>query len=217
MSAAKPQFKRFNPMPPAPTLNVYRVRLGGVVEGQQTMNTFYYDDGMPVGSATTASLTELFNAFTGAGGVTTAYDAAVSSDWTFSNLTIDCPTSPTLAASVVSPLVAGTGPAGHEPNQVAVTLAKTTAWKGQHGRGRISLPAVPTVWVSQTLLINTVAIGALVTKMKQALTGASHTFTPGLLSRATPPSTTLGYMPLTNVVIRTVLGSCRRRKPGVGK
>lgn len=217
MSAAKPQFKRFNPMPPAPTHNIYRVKLGGGVEGQITMNTFYYADEQTVGTATTSVLIELFNAFTGAGGILPVYAAAVSADWSVTFMLIDCPTSPTLSPYTVAPIQSGLGPVGHEPNQVATTIAKKTDWRGQHGRGRISVPALPTSWKTGTQLTTVVQLGNLASKMQTALTGATHTFTPGILARQTGAPNTLGWAPITSCVVRLILGTCRRRKPGVGK
>jgi hypothetical protein len=108
MRASTLAFKRVNPMPPAPAVNVYRVKLGGIVEGQLTMNTFYYTDLMPIGTAVAADLADMREAFIGAGGVTVPYTAAVSADWSFTSLIVDSPTSPNLTPSTISPLAPGT-------------------------------------------------------------------------------------------------------------
>lgn len=219
MSRANPRFRRSNQRLSTPVNNVYRVKMVGSIEGQLTINVLYYTDQNGVATANPTHQSNLFAALSLANGVNAKYAACMSSDWTFTQVVIDCPTSPSLAPYLVVGGTAGTGPSGHEPTEVAFPLIKYTAVKGQCGRGRISFPAVPTTWVTASKVSNTTAHTAFGNIAIAVIAGGGDTFTPVLYSRngsrAFPGA---GVAPLIGVYsLNSLLGTVRRRKIGRGK
>lgn len=218
MSRANPRFRRQNPKLPTPTSNVYRVRLLGQVEFQLTSNSFYFFDGNPFASTTLTNLQNLSTAIGAAGSLIPKYAAAISADWHLTNYIIDSPTSPTLAALNVSQITLGGGPAGHEPTEVAAPFIRYSTVKGQCGRGRFSLPAVPTGWVSASNTNNNTAYNALAAEVLVNLTGGADTFHPCIFSRnGSRAFPGIGVAALSACTYSTLLGTIRRRKIGRGK
>jgi hypothetical protein len=218
MSKANPRFRRNNSALYFVNGNIWRVRIIGAIENQLTVSSFYYIDELGPGTATLAVGVALSIAFQGASAVFTKYCAAVSGDWLSSLVLVDSPTNPTLATIQNIDVAVGTGPAGHEPTVVGAVVAKLTAVKGQCGRGHITTPAVPTAWVTGSNLSNQTAHTNLANAMVAPLTGSGHTFTPCLYSpKGSHANPIKGYAPLTNCLVRTTLGTVRRRKLGRGK
>lgn len=208
-----------SPMPPVPTKEVYRLVVIGEIELCMTANVFYYQGSEPVGAATVASQAALASLFGSVEGPFTPYLNCLTTDWTFTASHIDCPTQPSLATVVSTGAnVNGLVPPPALANQSAVVIQKITAWRGKHGRGRISLPAVPRAWVTGTVLSNDAAAKALATAMEAVLSDGTHTFTPGILSRGTGADAgKLGWLNMRTCKVNSVLGTIRRRKPGTGK
>lgn len=218
MSRANPRFRRFNAKLPSPTQNVYRSKVYGQIENQMTISTFWWTDSAALGTASLTHMQNLYNAMVLPAGFLAKYLACLSADFALTEVIIDVPTSPSLAAFTQANTAAGTGPAGHEPSEVAAVIDRYTAFKGQCGRGRVSLPAVPTTWVTASRLTTTTANAAFATQMLAAITSGGDTFTPGLYShngsRQQPGA---GFAVLSQTVFDTLLGTIRRRKIGRGK
>jgi hypothetical protein len=144
----------------------------------------------------------------------------MSSDWVLNFCVIDCPTSPSLAALTQTVISFGTGTAGHEPTEVAFNINRYTGFKGQCGRGRVLMPAVPTSVVTASKVTTLTAYTAFANQMLAPIAQGGDTFTPGLYSRdgshAFPGA---GYADLTATLTQasSLLGTARRRKIGRGK
>lgn len=215
MSRAHPRFTRVNPPLPAPASNLYRIAIIGNIENQLTINTFYYLDARTIGSL--VNFTALGTAFQT--GIDALFKAAVSADWSQVGFKIDSPNNPLVQPLIYFQAAFGGGPAGHEPTTVSGTIIRYTNTKGQSGRGRLALPAVPSVWVTSSTITATAGSAAYVNfanGLTATLAVSADTLTPALMSR--PPKTKiLGAAQLTNAVAKLLLGTTRRRKIGRGK
>ncbi len=218
MSKANPRFRRNNPSLPVVLNNVWRVRMIGTVEGQLTINTFFYLDTNGPNTGTVTIANSLVTAFMGAGGVEPLYIACMSADWSLQGYTVDSPNNPFLSTVQGTFGAVGGGPNGHEPTTVGVVISRFSAIKGQCGRGHITLPAVPTAWVTASTLTNTTAHTALANKLSADLVQGGNTFTPCIYSRAgSHYQPQKGAAAVEAALVRTTLGTVRRRKLGRGK
>lgn len=217
MSRANPRFRRTNGVL-LPRLNdIYRVRFRGSVEGQLTINTFYYRGSGAINSESLAGQINLITALEAPAGMRDKYKACMSSDWTMADMAVDCPFLDTLNTLVAASIGAGGGAAGHEPTTVGVVIAKQSVVKGQCGRGHVTLPAVPTAWVTNSTLINSTAHDAFALAMGGVISGGGTTFTPVIYSKGTRINHTAGVTDVIQCVVRDTLGTVRRRKLGRGK
>jgi hypothetical protein len=215
MSRAVPRFRRSNPSLPAAVPNLFEVVVQGTIDSQMTINTFYFADG---GAALIAN--SEFNI--GAGWVAafgTLFRASVSSDWSSLLVKVQCLTTPTRIPGVTSWITSGTGPAGHAPTTVCVTCYRGSNVKGQAGRGRFSLPAVPLSWLTSSAINATgvTALNATVTSLGTGFTASGVTYVQQIVSRKNKNGPVLGAAPLLTQGYRTLTGTCRRRKIGRGK
>lgn len=209
------------PMPNPPTLEVYCLKIEGQLELQQTVTTLYYQGEKPIGQGTVSTQIDLCQSFFDAAGPYPKFQAACHADWKGVQLICWSPTSPGLAThyftlSPTAGLVTGT----RCPNHTAVTLRKTTTLRGKHGRGRVSIPAVPFTWITGSTLSNVTAHTSLANFLGAQVTGFDEIFTPGLWcvrKKTSELPAAVGWQPLRGVEVGTILGTCRRRKPGRGK
>jgi hypothetical protein len=205
-------------MPPPPVNEIFRLRIIGWIEGSTTVNTLFYRNDKLPGSATVTDLIGLVTAFIAPTGPYNPYLAAVTSEWELRMLVADTPTKPSLMPEEYIPAVLPPGGAaapGH-PNQMAVTIHKHTLWRGKHGRGRISVPAVPRAWTTGTTLTNKTAHQALADALSSPLVLDPDTFTPVVMATMPTPPHTLGHNDIRTCTVGDILGTSRRRKPGVG-
>lgn len=220
MSRANPRYKRVNPPgTPVGTGSVVEYIIQGSIESQLTINTFYYQAATPLPS--TAQLNTLLTALHT--NLYALYIGCLSSDWTTTRELLNVVDINSLQGviSVGSAGTAGTRPAGHFPTEVAAILIKRTALKGQHGRGRISLPAISL----GDATASTITLGAaktaqlaLCTAMLLTASDGTNTWTPCVAQRNTAsPRLVVAYANLTAVAPNYVLGTVRRRKLGRGK
>lgn len=221
MSRAVPRFRRVNaPLPPPGAKAVIEIAVVGIVEGQRTVNTFYYA-GAPAALLTSTDLLSAINAWTAA--FLTDYKACLSSDWAALGLTATCLTQPTLqtVSAVAAGGVVGTGPASHAPNQVAVVISRYTATKGQHGRGRVYMPAVPDPWLTASSITGAAGIAAytaFAADIGTGITVSGIAYAASVVQRAaTSPRGIVGVGPITFTLPRYLTGTCRRRRLGRGK
>jgi len=206
--------------PPAPALlgDVWRVRIFGKQEGQMTVNNLYYqDDGDGPGAGTIDAAGELYSAVTAPGGIKEKYTACCSAQWLWDKITIDCPTTPTLSTQEVTIGGTGGGAAGPSPTFVTVVLQKRTLTKGKCGRGWIGIPAVPVVSYVESSLIDKTPYQALADALRVRLTQGVFHFDPGIYSLGTKKHPQQGFAVMTKCLVRTLLGTVRRRFVGRGK
>lgn len=208
-------------MPEPTTFDIFRLKIVGVLEAQTTVNVLYYVDGeIALGAANRQDQVALATAFTDVTGPMPEYLAACSNDWAATSLLIDVPTKPENA--VYTHLLTGAGGGALVPplpNQMAVTIQKHTTWRGKHGRGRISVPAVPSTWTDGTTLVNKTAHQALADVLNDPVTDATHTFMPVIMAEEKDEAGVVlkvGQVPIVSCSVNTILGTARRRKPGVG-
>ncbi len=221
MSRAVRRFVRVNPHLPSIVglagCIVYKII--GSLENQLTVNTFYYSS---VNIApNTSQLTTLLAAIST--NLMAAYRACVSADWTCTLERIDVVHRNDLngVQSLANAAAAGTRGAGHFPTEVAITIARSSLVKGQHGRGRISLPAVPLADVTASNITAVALVNNLLTlcaQMKLVASDGANNWTPSIAERSvTSPKLVIGASAITACSPRTLLGTCRRRKIGRGK
>lgn len=122
-----------------------------------------------------------------------------------------------------APATVGSVAGSNLPLEMGVVLEKVTALKGKHGRGRFFLPAVPisfTTPATDPNLLNAAAIAAydlFRIDMKLSLAAGAHTYVPWVVASPIPPANNPATgSPVTNVLLRTLLATVRRRKPGRG-
>jgi hypothetical protein len=116
------------------------------------------------------------------------------------------------------------------PLQMGAVFQRGTATKGQHGRGRVTFPCVPTTFVTPGTdpnVINATGLAAYLA-LTNAIFGTSGTpptwaggtqvFAPCIFTRPVPPFTTVslaGPVLPQYCLQDTVLGTQRRRKEGL--
>jgi hypothetical protein len=213
--------------PPDPPANdVFRLKIHVTSEGQACINTFYYANDAFVGSAGISDLDDLIAAALLPSGLVLSHQACLANTGEITAVEAECPTVPTLAPAIQTMTLVGTAIGLALPNQCAVTLAKVTRFRGKQGRGRISMPAVPEQAVTGTTLASPSLYLTLALKMAATISSGGQTFRPGLYGAAkqyaNPPAgpiitTKETWVDLLSVSVRLILGTARRRKPGVGK
>lgn len=220
MSRANPRFKRVSPPLPlvGGTNGVVMFTFKGSIEGQFTINTFYYSAAVP--APTQAQLTTLSNNILT--NLTTTYKAMLSADWTGNSSILTVVHRNDIMGIVGFSILGapGTGPALHEPTTVAGLILRRSGVKGQHGRGRVSIPAVPTGWVtasSITVAAGLTAYSNFEVQMQLTASDGANTWTPCIAQRATTsPRLVIGFSPVLAVVTNPLLGTIRRRRLGRG-
>lgn len=220
MSRANPRFRRNNFALAPLTNDILRVKVVGTIESQVCVSSFFYKGPSLLNNCTLANLTDLGSGFVATGNMLTKYLAAVSSDYVLTNVNIDCPTTPSLAPLITTQVGNGGGPTPHLPTEVCGVLIKQTAAKGQCGRGRLSIPAVPSAWVTASKVTTLTAYFALASQIETAITAGGDTFFPVVYSaKGSRTHPIPGYAAITLVqpAAGALLGTVRRRKIGRGK
>jgi len=222
MSRASPRFRRVSPSLPlvGSTNNAVVYKVQGQIEGQMTISTFLYSGQVP--SPTQAQLTALLaNIHTS---LWAAYRSCISVDWATVKERVDVVHRNDISGvdSFASAGSGGTRAAGHLPTEVAIQLIRYSAVKGQHGRGRVSIPGVASADVTgSNISAGTLvtALNALVTQILTSVTdGSGNTYVSAIGQRSTTsPKLIVGVSPVTRIVVPTLLGTIRRRKIGRGK
>ena len=222
MSRAQPRFHRTNP--PLPVVGnsqgVVKYSIRGKLDQQLTITTFMFlgPNNAPTGAQLTTLLTNIQAA------VFPKYGLCVSSDWGGGNLeTLDVVHRNDIGGVVSGANGGATGnrAAGHMPSEVAAQVIRYTTTKGQHGRGRYSLPGIATADVTgssisaATLLT---AIGNLNTALLGNFSDGTNIWVHCIGQRSTiSPKLVVNAQPVNRFVIPTLLGTIRRRKVGRGK
>lgn len=136
-----------------------------------------------------------------------------------------------IAPSAISPVgVVGTAGTTYLPLEMQAGIRKLTSLKGQHGYGRVQMPAVPTTFTTPATDPNklnaagTTAYLALSIAMQVALTVGAHTYKPVVSTRIIQPKPPLPPISplithaglITGTLVDGLLGTQRRRRPGRG-
>lgn len=220
MSRANPRFRRVNQsLPVLGTQGVVMMVIQGTIEGQLTISTFPYLGS--VAAPTQAQLQTMITNFHTA--MATAYRGAVSNDWSWTRTLAQVISSTTIATAVsgVNAGLAGTNGVGHAPIETADVFVRKTAFKGQHGRGRVSLPPPSLAAVVNSALSNAFVAGpqlAMATAMLASFTDGVNVWLPCVAQRSvSSPKVAIGAAALTFTAGNFFLGTVRRRKVGRGK
>lgn len=220
MSRKNPRFHRTNSPLPAPTTNIFELIVRGSIEGQITINTFYFADQNATGTFVGSPEADINAGFLAI--LAPTYRACISADWSLTSVKTQCLTTPSRApvTSTAGLPLAGTGAAGHEPTEVAAVCLRFSGLKGQSGRGRFSLPAVPTgaVLSSNLTAAGLAANQAFCNAYNANFVQNAHTYTPMLVSRrGISPNFSYGTAVLVTCTATSLLGTIRRRKIGRGR
>lgn len=221
MSRASPRFHRINPsLPPVGSNNgVALYRIVGTIENQMTISTFMYSAAN--NAPTQAQLTNLLTSISNI--LLSNYLALISLDWAVVQEKLDVVHRNDIIGTFQTTHAgnSGTRPTGHMPTEVSGIILRRSAFKGQHGRGRVSIPA-PSVsdvtasrYTNATLLTN---LGTFATSMGVGATDGTNSWTPCIGQRSsTSPKLVVAFAPVVLVTTTTLLGTVRRRKIGRGK
>lgn len=210
------------PAPPLAVFEVYRLRVIGAQGGNMTVNTLYYESSLAIGTGGENTQIELISLFIAPASCLEAYVSTVSLDWKGVAISVDVPTTPAIATFQHNLTnLAGIGPTPALPNQMGVTIRKWTNWRGRRGRGRITVPSVPAAWTDRALVIEQSGYTNLCNELGTTLQGAAQTYRPVLFSMDKPkndvPVTPMRTLTISKFTTNVILGTARRRKPGVGK
>jgi hypothetical protein len=212
-----------NPMPPFPTRDVFHVALIGRYDSQMTVSNFHYMGEKSIGGSGDADMASLTAALIKTGGLVLTYADCCVTAWVGVELRVDILTMPEVVTMVTSLVpLQGTQPLPGLPTHTAVTIARQANIRGKHGIGRISVPAVPFADVNGSILPSNGRYESLRARMFEVQSDPNHSFQPGIWARkkipnTTPPQYDFGFSPLISTIVRPLLGTCRRRKPGHGK
>lgn len=203
--------------------DVFRLAVSARLHGQQTINTFYYQQTAGAGSAGFALAANLSQAVLAADWWP-AYIDLHSDDWTVEKFAIQqlantSPNgilSPTYEIDVVD--VVGTQLGDSVTSSVAVVVRRRTETPGRSGMGRIYLAGFPAQW-TLTSRINTDVVAyqqasdEFLANINVDLVNAGLTWSPRHFAakQATLKATTI-----RSWTIDTVLRNQRRRQLGVG-
>lgn len=225
MSRTNPRYHRTNPPLPNPSGDVAYLTIQGEIEGQETINGFYYLASTTGNNVTI--LAALLLAFRTA--VEPKYTACLTTDWSLTGYRAIMMTQPTMMAQTIypaTPVGGGIAPP-HEPTQIAALFSKYTAYRGQHGRGRSYLPAVPTSGVntgggfdSQLTTAQTSLMLSLIAQLETTITTGAVNWSWALFSRLNYNKVSGsggGAAIITQCTTRPLLATIRRRRIGRGK
>lgn len=221
MSKANPRYKRSNPSGTAvgTTNGVIEYVIRGKIEGQLTINTFYYSAAVPAPTSVQISTlsTNIHNA------LFTKWLAINSSDWSWTQDEIHVVHRNDIA-TFINPTGAGNpGTRGtpHLPTTCCVTINRVSTLKGQHGRGRFSIPTPAAADVTESTVTAAAYLTNITTFETAALATVSdgtNTWTPCIAQRSfVSPRLVTNFAPITTYQANLTVGSCRRRKLGKGK
>lgn len=220
MSRANPRYRRFNaPGIAIGTNSTVEYIIKGTAEGQTVISGFSYYVALQFPSPT-----QLSNALTSISGILkTAYLNCICIDYAMVSETLIV-TSSNTTQGVVSTANAGAlgaRPTPHLPLTNAIIINKASVLKGQHGRGRLSLPCVSegdtlNSYVSLAAEKNALAILALA-MLTQGTDGA-NAYVPCITTRSpVTPRLVTNYVLMTAARVNFLLGTIRKRKIGRGK
>lgn len=222
MSRAQPRFRRVNPPLPVTSTAILRLTVFVLVDGQQCLMNFDYQIvSGPIAGTAEADLIVAWRLAN-----EPALQAIISNDALITGYKCAMISQPTrIPAYFVIALggLLGTGGATHLPTTVAGVVSKYTLIKGQHGRGRNYVPAVPTAFVTPGTnadSMNAAGLAAYATfagLMAAGLLGAGTNFSPCISQRDKGVVAVTKAENVVQTIVRPLLGTVRRRRVGRGK
>lgn len=221
MSRANPRFRRPNNPLPLAIFNAYQANVLYTKNSQQFITTLYYLDNQPTG--TNIGTTSLAGAVSAA---LNTFQPVLATDCIVQGVIVRNLNNPTVPSvtQLLSPTLAGTVAGVSAGTIQAVTIDRLTGIRGQAGRGHVNLGPVPDSWLSAdgTSIIapGPATYATWATQwLRTVLVAGGSNFTPILWSRGlrTQMPKLTGATPITGTLVRTLLGTVRRRKIGRGK
>jgi hypothetical protein len=221
MSRASPRYHRVNP--PLPVVGnsngVVLYRIKGLLEGQLTITGFMYSAAN--NNPTQSQLINLLAAIST--NVFGPYKNCLTQDWTCGIETLDVVHRNDImgVSSTSNGGVQGGRAAGHPPLETSQILIKYTAFKGQHGRGRASLPPPAVLDLTNSTITAAALIAAINTLISQLAVQASdgtNQWTHSVCTRSTvSPKLVTNFAPVHTIILNHQVGTVRRRRIGRGK
>lgn len=204
------------PSLPALNNNLYRVLALGRIEGQVTSTVFYFLDDRPTAIAGPALLDDLLDALIAPDGFVDLYAACCAGSFTLERLVGDLPMDERVIPFEREVNRPGQATGTSEPTQIAVTLARYSAVRGRKGRSRVSMPGVPRGKLSGSVVADDLPWINLTTYLQLGIATPITIFKAAVFSPGNLTYQTAGAAPVVKWVVRTTVGTCRRRKLGVG-
>lgn len=211
---------RVNALPPPITGDCYRLTIYSRAQAQVCMNTFEVM-GDNFAASPAAPMANILAAWVLA--VETQYLACCTTQTRIFRYNIQCISSnaPASIDSLVNK--PGTTVTDPLPLEMGVILKKTGPLKGQHGRGRVYMPAIPVTFTTPSIepnLLNatgTTAYTALGLDIQAAVTVGGINYTPIVSPRPIAPAVVVTVAaPITSHLPVSLLGTVRRRREGRG-
>jgi hypothetical protein len=220
MSRAVRRFIRVSPSLPAvgTAQGVVVYKIWGTLQQQVTINTFMFLG--PNNSPTSTQLQTLLLAISTS--YATPYLACLSSAYAIQKETLDVLHRNDIqgVARITNAGVAGARGATAEPTTVAGVVLRYSAVKGQHGRGRFSLPGIATADVTASAITASALLTAMNTLAVLQFANYSdgvNNWTGCIGQRATTaPKLVIGASAVNRITVTPLLGTIRRRKIGRG-
>jgi hypothetical protein len=223
MSRAVPRFRRTNATLPGLATPAYRVTVFYLVDQQICL--WNQDYIMTTAAQQATSEANIANSFYAA--VVASLRACLSSDCFFTAVKATCLSSPQRMPSTFNVLAAnqpGTVVGTHVPSEVAAIISKQSFTKGQHGRGRLYLPGIPSSFLAPGTDANRwtaaaiTAFAALSTAMfSNTIADGTNVAIAGLTTRVLRGLPTTQGQTLQSQIQRALAGVIRRRRIGRGK
>jgi hypothetical protein len=213
---------RNNPLPPPYTGQPIRIVLQTRTSGQVCQNVFDYVSPTPLTLTAGRLLTFAANWNSAMGA---ALQGILTADTVFLDTLAEdinpgiVPTQSSAGLTGLTPTVAG-----HSlPIEMGATMSKKSALKGQHGRGRITLPAVPISFTTPATDPNNLngtgltAYGVLEALLEGVISDGVVNYSPVITVRPVAPATIPSHgAPIILFKTQLLMGTARRRKEGRG-
>jgi hypothetical protein len=211
---------RTNAIPPPITGDVYRMSIYTTSQSQVCINTFDYM-GSAFGATPATNMVALLNAW--ALNIQGPYLQCLATLARANYYLCQCVSSNTAPTIQKTISASGSVAAAPLPLEMAAILKKLSGLKGQHGRGRVFMPAVPTTFTTPTTdpnVLNTVgslAYNALAITLLTAQAVGGTTYLPVVSKRPVGPlNVVTNAAVLLDMQPVSLLATQRRRKVGRG-
>lgn len=220
MSRAVPRFHRVSALAPPLTGDAVRITTVTTSQSQLCMNVFDYE-ASALNAVNATNIVAVANAWTAANQA--AYFACMTSDTTAVSISVQVPSSVSVASANVPWVGVGTVAGNQYPLEMAAVLSKYSALKGQHGRGRTYMPALPVSFITPVIDPNVLnatgiaAYNAFTAGLMGGLVVGGFNLSLAILTRPKKPITIVSQGVLVSRwVTQRLLGTVRRRREGRG-
>lgn len=211
---------RNNPPLPLLTTPAYRVVVQFLCDNQVCIITQDYI--MQTQGQSSLSEYNIANAFKTA--VQSSLQSVLDSTSSITSYKVACLSVPARMPYILASGVAGNVSNTHIPLEMAVIVTKQTLTKGQHGRGRMYFPGVPSTFVSPLVdpnrinLTGSTAYQAVASAMTSAsIVDSGNQALPAVTQRVHGGAAVVNGQTVASFVVRALLGTVRRRRIGRGK